>query len=151
MNVSNFTADASSVSCFGGGVPPCHSATPGAVVGILSEDVNCFVATAAYGSPMAKQVSMLRQFRNLYLLPNNAGKKFVRWYYEHGPKAARFIAQNDSLRFAARVALAPAVAFAWVAVNYGFLAALAILTTLLALPILYVRRREFSNGEGINE
>jgi hypothetical protein len=158
MNVGLFTSDAISITtgthdCFTTtpiNTPPCHSARPGAVVGILSEDVNCFVATAAYGSSMASQVSMLRKFRNKFLITNEPGVKFVKWYYKYGPYAARFIAENETLRFAARIALSPFVAFAWVAVKFGFLAALALMTLIFALPIIYVRSREHQTSR-INE
>jgi len=41
----------------------------------------CFVATAAFGSPMARQVQWLRAFRDRILLSTGVGRGFVNWYY----------------------------------------------------------------------
>lgn len=72
-------------------------------------DKGCFIATAAYGYYSAPQVRALRKFRDEYLLTNAGGRAFVRWYYEHGPRAARFIDEHPSLKPAVRAALLPAV------------------------------------------
>ena len=69
----------------------------------------CFVATAAYGSPMAKEVGILRQLRDQYLLPNKIGKSLVSSYYEHGPKLANYIAKKPALRLATRFLLYPVI------------------------------------------
>ena len=97
----------------------CHIATPGEVVGVLSNQVNCFIATAAYGSIMAPQVETFRKFRNAFLLTNDLGRSFVRFYYEHSPKYAAIIAKSPVLRAASRVALWPVLSFAWLSLNLG--------------------------------
>lgn len=97
-----------------------HSGTPSEVVGLL-DGKKCFVATAAYGSVMAPQVEWIRQFRNHFLLPHGWGRSFVRWYYDHSPPVAEYIAQHEPLRWAARGALWPVVVLSSLTVTYGFL------------------------------
>jgi hypothetical protein len=69
----------------------------------------CFVATAAYGSPMAADVSSLRRFRDQALTSNVPGSLLVAGYYTFGPSLARVIAPSLTLRQLARSLLVPAV------------------------------------------
>lgn len=69
----------------------------------------CFVATAAYGSPMDSHVESLRQFRDEVLMRFSAGKAFVAAYYRYSPPVADFIADRESLRALTRAALWPLV------------------------------------------
>jgi hypothetical protein len=69
----------------------------------------CFVATAAYGSPLAGKVEALRRFRDRSLLSTPAGQLFVAAYYALSPPLARAIAADARLRALARAALQPLV------------------------------------------
>ena len=69
----------------------------------------CFVATAAYGSLLADSVTALRAFRDAALRTHVTGELAVEGYYTFGPLLAHVIAPSDTLRRAARAALAPLV------------------------------------------
>jgi nitrous oxidase accessory protein NosD len=63
----------------------------------------CFIATAAYGTDTAKEINILREFRDAVLLPNSLGAEFVSLYYKTSPPIANFISQHEALRTAVRV------------------------------------------------
>ena len=77
----------------------------------------CCAATAAYGTPVAEEIEILREFRNEYLLTNPVGKALVEFYYKVSPPMAEFITEHPSLKPVVRVGLAPAVAMSTIAVN----------------------------------
>jgi len=67
--------------------------TPPSVGGVCG----CFIATAAYGTPTAEQIDVLREFRDVVLLESTVGSQFVALYYL-SPPVADFIAGNELLR-----------------------------------------------------
>lgn len=69
----------------------------------------CFVATAAYGSPLDARIGALRRARDRYLMSNALGRALVAAYYDVGPVAAAWIAQSDDRRAMARALLEPIV------------------------------------------
>ena len=77
----------------------------------------CFIATAAYGTPMAEEIQILRGFRDEYLLTNLVGQALVNLYYRVSPPMAEFINEHPSLKPIVRAGLVPAVAMSVVAVN----------------------------------
>ena len=72
----------------------------------------CFIATAAYGSPLERHVVLLREFRDQFLLTNIYGRWFVKTYYRLSPPAAQFISERPYLKSVVRVVLFPFVGFA---------------------------------------
>lgn len=73
---------------------------------------HCFIATAAWGSPMADEVRTLRRFRDDYLLTHGPGRAFVRLYYAASPPLAAFIRDRVWLRAAVRALLRPVASLA---------------------------------------
>jgi len=69
----------------------------------------CFVATAAYGTPMAEEVQVLREFRDEYLLTSPLGQRLVDVYYTISPPIADLIAEHPSLKPIVRAGLVPVV------------------------------------------
>jgi hypothetical protein len=55
----------------------------------------CFIATAAYGTPTAEQIDVLREFRDVVLLKNTLGSLSIALYYRLSPPVAHFIAGNE--------------------------------------------------------
>lgn len=104
----------------------------------------CFIATAAFGTPAEKHVSILRAFRDRCLLTSAAGKAFVKFYYDVSPPLAAVIAEHEALRFVTRCGLMPFVGAAYLMVHYGamnlLLGMLLLLLTMGAL-VWMIRRK----------
>ena len=77
----------------------------------------CFIATVAYGTPMAEEIEILREFKDEYLLTSPVGQALVSLYYRVSPPIAEFITEHPGLKPIVRVGLLPAVAMSAVAVN----------------------------------
>lgn len=108
------------------------------------EDSNdyCFIATAAFGSPLARQVNILRQFRDKYLLTNALGQKFVAWYYRNGPVAASFIKDKPLAKMAVQAALYPLIGFSFLLIS-GYMPFVVIGLLLAALLFFRFRPKKF--------
>ncbi|MCL0033803.1 S8 family serine peptidase, partial [Thermodesulfovibrionales bacterium] len=76
---------------------------------IVAPENGCFIATAAFGTPLAEEIDILREFRDEYLLTNELGQKFVALYARHSPALAEFIAEREWAKEVVRVALWPLV------------------------------------------
>lgn len=68
------------------------------------EGPTCFIATAAYGTPTAKEIDELRRFRDEYLRKSTFGNDFIEFYYENSPPIARFISEHELIRVIVREA-----------------------------------------------
>ena len=77
----------------------------------------CFIATAAYGTPMVAEIQILREFRDEYLLTNPLGQALVNIYYRVSPPIAEFITAHPRLKTIVRAGLAPAVAASTITVS----------------------------------
>jgi hypothetical protein len=104
----------------------------------------CFIATAAYGTPMAEEIQILREFRDKYLLTNPLGQALVDVYYRVSPPVAEFITEHPSLKPVVRTGLLPAVAMSAVAVNTTPVEKMAIVGLLVLVSVavaVWVTRR----------
>jgi hypothetical protein len=79
----------------------------------------CFIATAAYGTPTAEQIDVLREFRDVVLLKSTAGSQFVALYYRLSPPIADFITRSDLLRTLVRELLVDPVV--WIVEATGYI------------------------------
>jgi hypothetical protein len=104
----------------------------------------CCTATAAFGTPMAREIGILREFRDEYLLTNPVGRILAGFYYGVSPPIAEFIAEHPGLKPVIRAGLAPAVTMSTIAVTTSPDEKAAILGVLLlsvAVAVWATRRR----------
>jgi hypothetical protein len=112
----NWTGDVATLDC------QCHSTTVTmngnyVITANFKATRMCFIATAAYGTPMAEEVQILREFRDKYLLTNPLGRAFVDFYYTVSPPIAEFITEYPVLKPIVRAGLLPVVAMSAVVVE----------------------------------
>jgi hypothetical protein len=99
----------------------------------------CFIATAAYGSPLHPHLDTLRDFRDKYLMPNGLGRELVELYYRYSPSIASFIGRHKLLKAAVRINLLPVIALSFLMVNFGPAATAVLLVFMLVFPIFFIR------------
>jgi hypothetical protein len=69
------------------------------------QHAGCFIATAAYGTPMAEEINTLRRFRDEDMEPSFLGRHLITLYYDVSPPVARVIARSKSMRAFVRLNL----------------------------------------------
>ena len=84
----------------------------------------CFIATAAYGTPMAAEIETLRALRDTYLLDNAIGTALVDTYYRVSPAIADVVAQSPVMAAVVRLLLLPVVMLSKIALASPALTAL---------------------------
>jgi len=94
---------------------------------------------------MAKEIEILRKFRDECLLTNPVGEVLVDLYYRVSPPIAELITEHPSLKPIVRVGLLPALAMSTVALNTTLIQKTVILGLLAllsaALAVWATRRR----------
>ncbi|MFP3898149.1 MAG: InlB B-repeat-containing protein [Dehalococcoidia bacterium] len=78
---------------------------PGAGLGFDLSAFGCFIATAAYGTPAAQQIDVLREFRDAVLMQSRLGSWLVALYYRTSPPIAEVIAGSGFVRSLVREVL----------------------------------------------
>ena len=102
----------------------------------------CFIATAAFGSKFEKHVRLLRRFRDLYLMPFNIGRAFVKSYYRYSPPVAEFIIDHDILRAIVRWSLIPLIGISWMLLHMGVAPTLIFLILISSISFFYFRKAQ---------
>ena len=73
----------------------------------------CFIATAAFGSPLMPHAQILRAFRDRFLSQNRLGNFLVKAYYRYSPPMAHYITQHYKMKKVVRLGLLPVVGGCW--------------------------------------
>ncbi len=122
--------------------PDSRFSTMGGLLGESSEG-GCFIATALYGSRLSKEISILREFRDQFLLPNNLGKKTVDLYYRYSPLLARFISQSERVKSMVRILIYPLFGLSYALLRYPLssLISLIICAALLLRKFFYTPKK----------
>lgn len=108
----------------------------------LGQIDECFIATAAFGSKFTWPVTLLRHFRDQYLLTHTWGTAFVNFYYRYSPPIAAFIAGSEPLKMLVRVSLAPVIALVYLLYHPILMITFLILFIIL-LVFHYIVRRKY--------
>jgi hypothetical protein len=109
--------------------------SPYSIMANFSGAGGCFIATAAYGTPMAEEIQILREFRDEYLMTNAMGQALVDVYYRASPPIAEFITEHPSLKPIVRAGLSPAVAMSTIAVHASPIEKIAIISLLVLVSM----------------
>jgi hypothetical protein len=92
--------------------------TPEEVYGIFDES-KCFIATAAFGSPLEPKINSLRNFRDQVLRNYKWGREFTKWYYMTSPKYAVKLLDSPKLQKLVQVSLWPVWVFSELSLRFG--------------------------------
>lgn len=123
-----------------GGIPdaPTFVGTPSSGSG------GCLIATAAYGTPLAREIDVLRMKRDRRLLTNALGTAFVDTYYRMSPPVADRIASSAALKSLTRLLLRPVL---W-GTHSGLTVPWAVFAISSIIFLHRVRSKRIQNGAG---
>ena len=113
------------------------------------QNPTCFIATAAYGHPLANELNELRWFRDEILMTTEFGRNLVDFYYEHSPSLAEKMVFSDKAKAFVRSGLwLPIKAIRWyrsepISFLLSLMAALGLMT---AVFFLGMKRRANYNA-----
>jgi hypothetical protein len=73
----------------------------------------CLIATATFGSELAPEVQILRDFRDYKVLQTFAGTSFMvafnAWYYSFSPGVAQYESTNPAMRLLVKITIYPTI------------------------------------------
>jgi len=126
---------------------PATAAAGGPAPGDGGNSGGCFIATAAFGSPIDPYVNVLKKFRDTYLATHAAGRLFVKAYYRISPPIAKYIEANVWLKYMVRIGLLPVIGFSLLALQVNLAAAIIVAILLFMVAgfagmRLYRRRKQ---------
>jgi hypothetical protein len=101
-------------------------------------DAACFLATATYGSPFEQHVSILKDFRDTYLVHCSLGRMIVRTYYKYSPDLALYIEKHEVLKSVVAFSLIPIIAFSYLSIHVGLAMALLLVIVGLVLSTIVI-------------
>ena len=104
----------------------------------------CFIATAAYGSPLHPYLGVLREVRDRYIRTNSAGRFFLSIYERHAPSLAALIARHEILKSLTRAALLPVLGLCFLLLYTGPVTLLSFLVVLSVFLVYMTCRRKSS-------
>jgi hypothetical protein len=87
----------------------------GGSIGDTGAGGGCFIATAAFGSKMERNVQILSDFRDKRLSSNRIGRGIVKLYYKLSPPLANYLYRHPFARTAVKYALMPLTGVAYLA------------------------------------
>jgi hypothetical protein len=77
------------------------------------EDIDCFIATAVYGTPLASEIQILRTYRDTKLRKKLSGRFFIAFYERFAPISAYYIKNNEKeKKWVRKQIVEPSVEFA---------------------------------------
>ena len=111
----------------------------------ISEETGlCFIATAAYSSPLHPHLDILRDFRDKYLITNKLGRTLINLYYKYSPSIANTIAENKPLKVFVRINLIPFIIISYAMLHLGLtinIVTFFCIVVFSAFTILFFQRR----------
>jgi len=96
----------------------------------------CFIATAAFGSSLAPQVVILREFRDTILIKSAVGRNFLQAYNRYSPGLAGIVEKHETLRVMIRLGLLPLVAYSYWSILIGHGIALTLFSGLFLMLVI---------------
>jgi photosystem II stability/assembly factor-like uncharacterized protein len=110
---SSATPGTYSINVQGRSMQLAHTATLLLTINSTPLFGNCLIATASFGTPMAPEVQLLRNFRDNSIMTTRAGASFMiafnAWYYSFSPGTAAYLRTHWVERTVMRGALYPLI------------------------------------------